>query len=116
MGNAALAVFDEKHRFAPGNKSGGRAIGVRNKLGDRFLQDLQSDWEEHGQETIRKARERNPNDYLKVVAGLLPKHVLLQSENIGDMSDSELSEALDTIMDIVRASKAKVINGSGEGK
>ena len=51
----------------------GRAVGSRNKLSEQFLAALQSDFEKHGVAAIAAVREKRPQDYLKMVASLLPR-------------------------------------------
>lgn len=59
--------------FEAGNKSGGRKPGARNRIQNAFLEDLQKDWQEHGQAAIRIMRMEKPSEYVKVVSTLLPR-------------------------------------------
>ena len=61
--------------FQPGQSGNpkGRAPGSRNKLGEAFIEALYADFREHGIGTIAKVREERPDQYLKVVASLLPR-------------------------------------------
>lgn len=59
--------------FTPGN--GGRPKGARNKLGEAFVAALLADFENNGIDAIRRVCEDKPSDYLKVIAGLLPKEL-----------------------------------------
>lgn len=84
---------DEKTgRFLPGNTGfGGRPKGARNKLGEAFIQALHDDFEEHGVAAIQVVRAEKPEQYLKVIASLLPKDVNLNiNDQFGEMSDDEL--------------------------
>lgn len=73
-----------------GNPSG-RPKGCRNKLGEAFLDDLYSDWQEHGADAIAACREQNPAAYIKTVASLLPRQIEApRSAGLADMSDDEL--------------------------
>ena len=74
-------------RFLTGNSSGGRPKGSRNKLGEQFLEALAEDFAEHGHEAIVACREAKPTEYLKVVAGLLPKELLVRKDPVAEMSD-----------------------------
>jgi len=109
MGDAAK---DEKGRFLTGNNGGGRPKGARNKLGEAFIADLYSDWSEHGAETIRRVRADKPADYVKVVAGLLPKEFKIEKPAIAEMSDDELTRLIDIVRTAVGPSES---SGSGEG-
>lgn len=75
-------------QFQHGNP--GRPKGSRNKLGEAFVSALQSDFEEHGEDVIRRVREERPHEYLKVVASLLPRELKLPNELEG-MTDEQLS-------------------------
>jgi hypothetical protein len=53
---------------------GGRSK-ARQELGDAFIRVLRSDWEAHGASTIIVMREKDPVQYVKVVAAMLPEQV-----------------------------------------
>ena len=73
----------------------GRPKGSRNKLSDAFLQALADDFEAHGKGVVEKVRTGRPQDYLKIVAGVMPKR--MEVEDVGpplraaDLSDDELA-------------------------
>lgn len=66
---------DERGRFVSGNIGGGRPKGARTKLGEAFLEAMYSDFTEHGVAAIVKVRDEKPDQYLKVVASILPKEI-----------------------------------------
>jgi hypothetical protein len=68
----------------------GRPKGARNKLAESFLADVLSEWETHGATAISDMREKNPADFCKMVASLLPKDVNLNVNNLSELSDDEL--------------------------
>jgi len=72
------------HRFQPGQSGnpGGRPKGARHKLGEAFLLALQKDFEQHGEETIATVRDKKPDQYLKVVASILPKELELSEDTV----------------------------------
>jgi hypothetical protein len=81
----------ETGRFLPGNIGGGRPKGARNKLGEAFIQALHDDFEEYGIAAVKAVREEKPDQYLKVIASLLPKDVNLNlTDNLGELSDDEV--------------------------
>jgi hypothetical protein len=58
------------------------------------LQALQEDFETEGEKVIRIARIEKPIEYLKLIAGLLPKELLITDNVLGDMSDEQLLETI----------------------
>ncbi|MBD9650732.1 hypothetical protein IB267_20525 [Ensifer sp. ENS09] len=63
-----------EHQFKAGNP--GRPKGARNKLGEAFLEAMHADFEDHGQDVIERVRKEKPEQYLRVVAPILPKKEL----------------------------------------
>jgi hypothetical protein len=88
--------MSEDNRFKPGNTFGyrGRPVGLRNKLQHKFLQALQEDFEREGEKVIKIARIEKPIEYLKLIAGLLPKELLITENVLEDMSDEQLLETI----------------------
>ena len=81
-------------RFISGNSGGGRPKGSRNKLGEAFIDNLYQDWQANGAETIARVREERPQDYLKVVASILPRDMNLKVSPLENMTDAELNAAI----------------------
>ena len=92
----------ETGRFVAGNNGGGRPKGSRNKLGEAFVRDMQADWEQHGVATIARVREERPQDYLKVVASILPKDLNVNVNRTDDMTDDELIERIRSLDSAIR--------------
>jgi hypothetical protein len=83
MGDAALTdkpLKDGKGRFVTGNIGGGRPKGARSKLGEAFIQAMHDDFQKHGPEVVAKVRDEKPDQYLKVIASILPKEFELGEE------------------------------------
>lgn len=105
---------DDKGRFVAGNGgNGGRSKGSRNKLGEAFIADMFADWEQHGAATIEAVRTEKPDQYLKVVASILPKDLNVNINNMDDLTDDEILErirsldaAIRPLLDAERASVA----------
>jgi hypothetical protein len=60
--------------FEPGReKTGGRKLGIRNKLSERFLKDLHEEWERSGQDTLKILAKENPEAFARLAVGILPR-------------------------------------------
>jgi hypothetical protein len=92
----------ETGRFLTGNIGGGRPKGARTKLGEQFLSALQEDFEAHGVEAIQTVRTERPQDYIKVIASLMPKDLNLNINNLDDATDDELVQRLRDLESIIR--------------
>jgi hypothetical protein len=90
----APAKDPETGRFVTGNIGGGRPLGSRNKLGEAFIQALHESFQEQGADAIQRVIDEKPEQYLKVIASLLPKDVNLNVNNEIEMSDDELRERI----------------------
>lgn len=92
-------------QFQPGQSGNpkGRAKGSRNKLGEDFLSALQADFALHGAGTITKVREERPHEYLKIVAGILPKELNLKTSPVEEMTDEELEAAIEMLREQVNS-------------
>jgi hypothetical protein len=62
-------------------------MGARNRLGEAFIADLEMAWKEHRISTISRVIEDRPQDFLKIVVGLLPKNVDLNVDPYSDLTD-----------------------------
>ena len=62
-----------EHQFKPGNT--GRPTGARNRLGEKFLEDMLAAWNDKGISAIERVIIERPQDFLKVVASILPKEI-----------------------------------------
>jgi hypothetical protein len=93
--------------FKPGQSGNpkGRPKGARNRLGTQFLEALEADFKKFGPQAIVLMRERKPDIYIRVVAGLLPKEANINVEaneafvelwrRISDGLGDELADSLD---------------------
>lgn len=86
---------DATGRFLPGNSGfGGRPKGARNKLGEQFIEDLLVSWEASGPAAIQKVIETKPEQYLKVVAMLMPKDLNVNINTTEQMTDEQLVQRI----------------------
>jgi hypothetical protein len=84
-----------KEHLKPGpNPNSGRRAGARNKLQTKFLEELAVDFQEHGAGVIRIARIEKPIEYLKVIASVLPKELVVEQGVLADLSDEEIAAHL----------------------
>jgi hypothetical protein len=91
--------------FQPGNTGGGRPLGSRNKLQGDFLKALAADFAEHGAGVIRIARVEKPVEYLKLIASVLPKELVIEQNALSDLSDEEIAAHL-TLLQKLQLSKS----------
>jgi hypothetical protein len=80
MDDKRAPTQDKRGRFVPGNAGGGRPRGARSKLGEAFMEALLASFQEHGAATIERVRQEKPEQYLKIIASLLPKELELTEE------------------------------------
>ena len=88
---------DRKGRFQTGNIGGpGRPRGSRNLLGEDFMAAVHRDWTQHGEAVLAKVRTDNPGGYLRVVASLVPRDLIVQQAptEYDKYSDAQLLEIL----------------------
>src|SRR3974377_1897138 len=71
-------------------KTGGRTRGAKNRLSHAFLTALAKDFEQHGVEALKIARFEKPVEYIRIVAGLMPKELEIMDSRLTDFSDEEL--------------------------
>ena len=66
-------------QFKIGNKGGpGRPLGSKNRLSEYFLHELFQHFEKHGREAIEQVFKERPGEYLRIIASLIPKELLLE--------------------------------------
>ena len=84
----------------------GRPKGSRNRLGEQFLGDLLTLWEDEGKAALLEARTQKPMEFVKIVASVLPKEILVQTSPIDDMTDEELDDAINLLLGTIEDLRA----------
>lgn len=75
-----------------GNPSG-RPRGARNRLSEILLSVVVDDFAAFGAEALAQLRQKDPATYLRLVASLVPRELILQHEEAPVVDYAELSEA-----------------------
>jgi hypothetical protein len=83
----------------------GRPIGARNKFSEDVIQAFALDWAAGGPEAIARVRLTDPSTYMRVMASILPKDVLVnvQQQAPGGL-DPDQWAALRRVLDLIQAS------------
>ncbi len=80
----------------------GRPVGARSKLGEAFLEQMLADFQQHGKAAIERVRLEKPDQYLKVIASILPREVNLGlDDDTADMTDAELLERIERLRGVL---------------
>ena len=96
-------------------KTGGRARGAKNRLSHAFLTALTEDFEQHGVEALKIARIEKPVEYIRIVAGLMPRELEIMDSRLTDLSDEELDVFIVKLQAQLRGAIAQDL-GDGEGQ
>lgn len=99
-----MAISPNLKPFQPGQSGNpkGRPVGARSKLGEAFLEAMHNDFNEHGVAAIVKVREEKPDQYLKVIASILPKDLNVNLNPMDQLSDDELLERIRSLDATIR--------------
>jgi len=92
--NANLSVEKrgEAGRWIVPPVSPGRPKGSRHKLGAAFIEAMHDDFMKNGPAVIEAVRIEKPDQYLKVIASILPKEI-----DVGEQTLNALSELMDRV-------------------
>jgi hypothetical protein len=79
----------------------GRPKGSRNKLGEDFIADMHKAWGLYGIQAIAEVVENRPADFLKVVAGILPKEMHVKDDTLDNMSHDDIIDTLAAVRRLI---------------
>jgi hypothetical protein len=101
---------DQHNRFVKGTKGGpGRPKGSsRYELGQDFVRDLHEAWKAKGQAAIDTVITERPHEFLKVVAGLLPKDINIKVDQLSEIDDTELAACLASLRALADTCSAEI--------
>ena len=91
--------------FKVGNPGGGRPRGARSRLHELAIEMLRADFEQHGEEVIRRVRERKPEVYLASIVSLMPRQKEKIESPFIDITDEELA----MLEEMLTAGRAKLV-------
>jgi hypothetical protein len=106
-----MSLFQKGQAKIPGS---GRAKGVKNRLSHAFITALVEDFEKHGAEAIRICRVEKPNEYLRVVASLMPKELEITDNRLHDITDDELIAYIEYVQRQLAGRIERIEDGTSE--
>jgi hypothetical protein len=104
MTNPNIAEFGKGTQFKPGESGnpGGKPLAARHALNAAFTKALAKDFQEKGEEAIKRAREEDPIGYVRVLAGMLPKEIEVKN-SLDELNDEQLNSAIIAVRAILAA-------------
>jgi hypothetical protein len=97
-----MANPNPKNQFVAGNQYGARSKGARQRISDRFLTTLQTDFEQHAETVIERMRTEDNTAYVQMVAKLIPQQ--LQAHLTVDTTPQGLTaDEWDAVRQVARA-------------
>jgi hypothetical protein len=106
-GGAALKPWQ---RGGPTPNPLGRKRGTPNKFSRVFLADVAEKWHAHGASVLEEVRRDDPATFLRVCASLVPREILLTTQNatpVSQMSETELQAVV--VEDISGVERLKAV-------
>lgn len=92
---------------------GGKPVNARNRLTKAFLEDLADDFEANGKAAIKAAREGDPTGYVRAIASLMPKELIVERPTDG-LTDEQLALALEFIRNRIAEIEREQADGGSD--
>lgn len=91
--------------FKPGQSGNpkGRPKGAKNKLGEDFLNDIHDLWKLNGKDYLVSMAERNPGEFVRVVASVLPKEITVDGDIKHAHIEEPVSNTLEWLAEAIRS-------------
>ena len=89
--------FEKGNSYSANGNGSGRPAGSRNKLANRFLDDLRAHWEKNGAAALDICFKEDPVAYCKLVAGTVPRDYRIETTKITELADDELDRMISTL-------------------
>jgi Family of unknown function (DUF5681) len=95
----------------------GRPEGARNKLASEYFVDLYESWQTHGKAALDTVAMLYPNEYVKIVAGHMPREmnaVVTNIHHLERVSDQRLLEIIGSDSSAPQIPDATIVQPVGE--
>jgi hypothetical protein len=98
---------------AAGCAGGTEAQDDAERLKLRLTADVLADWVKHGAAAMATVRAERPQDYLKLVTGLLPNRIEQKGTGLDHLTDEQVAEQFTAVL--AKLGEAGIDAGPGAG-